>query len=368
MEKKINLKLGFGCMRLPTGPDGKIDTEHAERMVDYAYEHGVNYFDTAWMYHDGESEIFIGKALSKYDRESYWLTSKMPINMIDRAEQVPEIFEKQLEKCGVEYFDNYLVHALNHNSWKKALEFGVVDYLKEQKAKGRIRHLGFSYHDGAEYLEDIISYTDWECVQFQLNYYDINTGDAQQLIDTANRYKVPIIIMEPIRGGFLAKLVPAAIEKITAAYGENKARSLALSYAFEIPGLMVALSGMSDISHVIDNVNTVMDPIPMDEKAAKVIEEVLDDIKNFKTIPCTGCRYCTPCTVGIPIPDVFRAYNDYKLFGNPMRFRSAYDGFEVKPDECIQCGACESQCPQHLGIIELLQEVVKAYEELPKRR
>ncbi len=364
MDKKINYKLGFGCMRLPEGPDGKIDREHAQRMVDYAFENGINYFDTAWMYHNGESEVFIGEALKKYDRESYWLTSKMPMNMLTAKEQVAETFEKQLEKCGVEYFDNYLLHALNHNSWQKVLEWGVVDYIKEQKAKGRIKHIGFSYHDGAEYLEEIISYTDWECVQLQLNYYDMATGDAPELVRIANKYNVPIIIMEPIRGGFLARCVPDAIKKIEAAYGENKAASLALSYAFEIPGLMVALSGMSDMSHVIDNVKTVKDPIPMDDKAKKVIEGVLEDIKSFKTIPCTACRYCTPCTVGIEIPDVFSMYNDYKLFGNKMRFRRSYEELSVKPSECIECSNCESMCPQHLKIIDLLKEVVEAYENL----
>ena len=230
MEKNITCKLGFGCMRLPVNRDGKIDCVLAEKMIDYAYENGINYFDTAWPYHDGESEIFIGKALKKYPRESFWLADKMPMSKIEKKEEVREIFEKQLEKCQVEYFDNYLCHALNKDNWQKVLNFGVLDYLKEQKKLGKIKHLGFSFHDSRDVLKTILDREDWDFVQLQLNYYDVANGDAQQLIDLAAEHNVPIFVMEPIRGGFLARCVPDAITEIENAYGKNSAPALRLCY------------------------------------------------------------------------------------------------------------------------------------------
>ncbi len=364
MDKKITSKLGFGCMRLPTTADGKIDYEHGAKMVDYAYNNGVNYFDTAWNYHNEESELFIGQALKKYPRESFLLASKMPVFKLENTEMTAEVFNKQLEKCQVEYFDNYLCHSMNRDSWQKAKDLKVVEYLQQQKAEGKIKNLGFSFHDSADQLEGILDYTDWDFVQLQLNYYDVATGDAQQLIDICNKRNLPIIVMEPIRGGFLSRCVPDAIEKITAAYGENKASRLALSYVFNIPGVMVTLSGMSCTEHVIDNVNTANDPIPMDEKSDRVIKAVLEDIANFTTVPCTKCRYCMPCPVGIDIPQTFTVYNDYKLFGNVFAFRRDFDKLEVKPGECIACGNCMNACPQRLEIPQLMQTVQEEFDKL----
>lgn len=362
MEKTITSKLGFGCMRLPVGDDGKIERNEAFQMVDYAMANGINYFDTAWPYHSGESELFIGEALKKYDRESFWLVSKMPVFVLDKKEQVPEIFEKQLEKCQVEYFDNYLVHSLNHNTWKKALEYGVVEYLQKQKELGRIRHLGFSFHDSAEYLDEIASYIQWDFVQLQLNYYDMAKGDAKLLIATAKKYNLPIVVMEPVRGGFLAKCVPDAIEKIESAYGKDKAAALAISYAMALPAVKVVLSGMSNMQQLKDNIKTAQNPIKIDDKAKNVIKAVMEDISAYKTVECTKCKYCMPCTVGINIPGVFAAYNDYKLLSNAWRFADAINDMQVKPEECIQCGACERACPQKLPIRKLMEEIDRAYK------
>ncbi len=364
MDKKITSKLGFGCMRLPTTAEGKIDWEKSGEMVDYAYANGVNYFDTAWNYHNEESELFIGAALKKYPRESFWLASKMPVFKLESPEQTAEVFNRQLEKCQVEYFDNYLCHSMNRDSWQKAKDFKVVEYLTEQKKAGKIRNLGFSFHDAADQLEGILDYTDWDFVQLQLNYYDVATGDAQQLIDICNKRNLPIIVMEPIRGGFLSRCVPAAIEKIDGAYGENKASGLALSYVFNIPGVKVTLSGMSCMDHVVDNVNTANNPIPMDEKAEEIIKAVLADINNFVTVPCTKCQYCMPCPVGIDIPKVFEIYNDYKLFGNKFGFRRGFEKLEVKPGECIACGNCMNACPQRLEIPNLMQDVQAEFDKL----
>ena len=364
MLKKSTSLLGFGCMRLPQTTEGKIDYEHAQKMVDYAYENGVNYFDTAWNYHNEESEIFIGQALKKYPRDSFILATKMPVFKLENPEMTATVFNRQLEKCQVEYFDNYLCHSMNRDSWQKAKDFKVVEYLTEQKKLGKIKNLGFSFHDSADQLEGILDYTDWDFVQLQLNYYDVATGDAQQLIDICNKRNIPIIVMEPIRGGFLSRCVPAAIEKIDAAYGENKASSLALSYVFNIPGVAVTLSGMSCMDHVVDNVNTAKNPIAMDEKAKEVIDGVLAEIKAFKTVPCTKCAYCMPCPAGLDIPGIFALYNDFKLFGNKFAFKREMDKLEVKPGNCISCGNCMNACPQRLEIPQLMQEIQTEFDEM----
>lgn len=362
MSKTITSPLGFGCMRLPKNQDGTIDYALGQKMVDYAYENGINYFDTAYNYHGGESEIFIGKALSKYPRESYFLTSKMPVFKLENKEETDKVFNQQLEKCATPYFDNYLVHSLNRDSWKKAVEFGVVEYLFEKKKEGKIKKLGFSFHDSHEVLEPIMAYAPWDFVQFQLNYYDLQVGDARQLMALAEKYKLPIIIMEPVRGGFLAKCVPAAIAEIDKAYGENKAASLALSYAFNLPNVLVTLSGMSDLNQVIDNVATAKNPIPMDDKAKVVIEKVMDAITSFTSIPCTKCSYCMPCPVGLDIPEIFQIFNDFELFGNEMQAKNRLAKLDKKPSDCISCKKCMNACPQRLEIPTFMKEIAAKLE------
>lgn len=362
MEKKITSKLGFGCMRLPKKEDGTIDTVKAEQMVDYAYANGINYFDTAYNYHDGQSEIFIGKALKKYPRESFWLTTKMPVFKLESAEDTDKVFNEQLEKCQVEYFDNYLVHSLNRDSWKKAVDFGVVEYLLQKKKEGKIRHLGFSFHDSHEVLEPIMAYAKWDFVQFQLNYYDMEKTDAPKLMALAKKYNLPIIVMEPVRGGFLAKCVPAAISKIEAAYGEKKAAALALSYAFALDGVMLTLSGMSEPSQVMDNIETAKHPIVIDDKAKGIIAQVMEEINNFITVPCTKCAYCMPCLAGLNIPEIFQLYNTFELFGPILPVRNAIAKMEHKPSECVKCKKCMNACPQRLEIPELMETIAKKME------
>ncbi|MEG1862074.1 MAG: aldo/keto reductase [Oscillospiraceae bacterium] len=364
MSKKITSPLGFGCMRLPKNEDGTIDYVLGQKMVDYAFENGINYFDTAYNYHGGQSEIFIGHALSKYPRESYFLTSKMPVFKLECKEDTDRIFNEQLQKCQTPYFDNYLVHSLNRDSWKKAVDFGVVEYLLQKKKEGKIKNLGFSFHDSHEVLEGIMSYTKWDFVQFQLNYYDLEVGDAKLLMNLADKYKLPMIVMEPVRGGFLAKCVPNAIAAINSSYGENKAAALALSYAFSLPGVMLTLSGMSNLEQVIDNVNTAKHPIPMDEKASGVIAKVMHEITSFTSVPCTKCSYCMPCPVGLDIPEIFRIFNDFELFGDKMDAKSALNKLTKKPSDCIGCKKCMNACPQRLEIPDLMKSIAAKLENL----
>ncbi len=363
--KKITSPLGFGLMRLPTLDDGKIDYDHAQKMVDYAMANGVNYFDTADPYHGGESENFAGVALSKYDRESYFLTTKMPVWKVEKKEDAIAIFENQLKKCQTEYFDYYLVHAVDAAKFNKAVKDGVVEYLKAQKEAGKIKNLGFSFHGNANELEEIISYTKWDFVQLQINYYDVAEKDAPILLKTANSHNVPIIVMEPIRGGFLAKNVPNGIELIKNAYnGEVSPACLALSYCFDTNGVFLSLSGMSTMEQLVENIKTVQNPVPNDEKREKLISDVMNEINSFVSITCTKCEYCIPCPMNINIPEVFTTYNNYKLFQNPNQAKGAIAKFEASPSACVECGACEGHCPQNLEIIKLLKEVNKEFEAL----
>ncbi len=363
--KKITSPLGFGLMRLPLLEDGKIDYVHAGKMVDYAIKNGVNYFDTADPYHGGESENFAGEILSKYDRESYFLATKMPVWKVEKLEDAISIFENQLKKCKTDYFDYYLVHALNLERFNNAIKFDVIKYLKEQKENGKIKNLGFSFHAPSLDLEEIISYTNWDFVQLQLNYYDILNGDSKILLDTANKYNVPIIVMEPVRGGFLAKNVPNGIELIKNAYNnEYSAAALALSYCFSLKGVFVSLSGMSNFEQIEENIKTANNPIPNDEKREKLIKEVMDEINNFVSIPCTKCEYCLPCPMSINIPEVFTIYNNYKLIGNKHQTKTKLATLEAQADVCIECQKCEGDCPQDLKIIDLLKTVSKEFETL----
>ncbi len=363
--KKITSILGFGLMRLPTLENGKIDYEHGEKMVKYAMDNGVNYFDTADPYHQGESEIFAGEVLSKYDRESYFLTTKMPVWKVEKPSDVKEIFQNQLKKCKTDYFDYYLVHAVNKEKFDKAVSDEVVSFLQKEKEKGTIRNLGFSFHGPAQELDYIISYTDWDFVQLQLNYYDVMSQDAQILIDTAVKHKTPVIVMEPIRGGFLHNCVPNAVDIIKNTYGdENKTSALALSYCFDLPNVFMVLSGMSEMQHIIENINTAKQPIKNDELRSDVIKKVMHEITSFTSVACTKCEYCLPCPVGINIPEAFMVYNDYMLFKNKLSTNQKLAKLEVKPAECIACGQCESHCPQNLKIADLMQELTKEFNRL----
>ncbi len=363
--KKITLPLGFGLMRLPTLEDGKIDYDHAQKMVDYAMANGLNYFDTADPYHGGESENFAGVALSKYDRESYLLTTKMPVWKVEKQEDAIAIFENQLKKCKTEYFDYYLVHAVDATKFKKAVKDGVVEYLKEQKANGKIKNLGFSFHGPATELEEIISYTNWDFVQLQINYYDVSVKDAPILLKTANSHNVPIIVMEPVRGGFLARNVPNGIELIKKAYNDEVSPAgLALSYCFDTKGVFLTLSGMSNMEQIEENIRVAKNPVVNDEKREKLIENVMNEINNFVTITCTKCEYCIPCPVNINIPEVFTTYNDFKLFQSAAQAKGAVAKFEASPADCIECKKCEGHCPQNLKIVDLLKTVNAEFEAL----
>lgn len=353
--------LGFGCMRLPLLESGKpdIDVPFATKMIDYAIEHGVNYFDTAYPYHQGMSETFIGEALKKYPRESFYLADKMPSWLIKSAEDAKRIFFEQLEKCQVEYFDYYLCHALSRDSFKAYLIPGVMDFLYLMKKEGRIRHLGFSFHDTPDILDQIIHTYEWDFVQLQLNYLDWDFQDAKKQYEIVRDYGVPVIVMEPVRGGTLATLSPSAQAVFQSANPDASLASWAIRYAASKESVMVVLSGMSNEVHTEDNIKTMTNFKEISTKEQEQIDEALKAYLDSKTIPCTACQYCMPCPEGVEIPNIFKIYNHYAIGKNKHKLINDYLalGEYSLASACIACGKCMDHCPQKIEIPTRMSEI-----------
>lgn len=359
-DDKVSL-LGFGCMRLPKIDPEKsdIDKEKAQQMIDYAYEHGVNYFDTAYPYHEGKSELFIGEALKKYPRESYHLVSKMPVWLVEKPEDTLKYFEEQLKKCQTEYFDYYLCHALNHDRLEIIKKNGIFDTLKKEKEAGRIKHLGFSFHGTIEMLEEIVKAFDWDFTQIQLNYYDWDMQNAKREYEILEENGLPVIVMEPVRGGALNTLCPEGIKMLKEADAEATPASWAIRFAASLPNVLTVLSGMTTMEHVKDNVHTMMDFKPLTEGERELLFKVADVYKKSKTVPCTGCRYCMDCPAGVDIPAVFKVYNGYAVTEDKAQFLADYDalGDSKQAHHCVACRKCCSQCPQSIDIPARMEEI-----------
>ena len=361
--KKISL-LGFGAMRFPTfEQDGNrvVDFPETERIVDRAIEAGVNYFDTAYPYHRGESERIIGKILSKYPRESYYLADKFPGHQIMSEYDVKGIFEEQLEKCGVDYFDFYLLHNLAETTLEtyKDERWGIVDYLLEEKKKGRIKHLGFSSHATVEGLEEILKIfgDKLEFCQIQLNYLDYTLQRANEKLELLKKYNMPVIVMEPVRGGKLANVNPGAEALLKARRPEESVASWCFRWLERFPEIITVLSGMSNMAQVEDNLKTYSGGEPVTESECELIAELAEAMK--KSVPCTSCRYCTDgCPAGLDIPELISVYNDLafqKSSNTAMRVEFLPD--DKKPSACIGCGKCSEICPQKIDIPKTLSSL-----------
>ena len=365
-KEKVSL-LGFGCMRLPRlYPDKpEIDTELGQRMVDYAYSHGVNYFDTAYPYHEGLSEPFIGAALSKYPRESYNLVTKLPTWLINGEADIEHYFNEQLQKCGVDYFDFYLVHSLNAERFETVQKLHIFENLCELKAKGKIRHIGFSFHDKPDVLERILAAHDWEFAQIQLNYLDWELQDARRQYELIEQKGIQCTIMEPVRGGMLATLTPEAVDCFQQANPNVSTASWAIRYAASLPNVLTVLSGMTNFDHVTDNVATMEAFRPLSQQEREVIDHALAAYRKAVTIPCTGCRYCMDCPAGVSIPDVFAAYNRYATSKSRSMFEELYHALDAgqRADNCVACGTCLSKCPQHIDIPKHMKEIAALAEK-----
>ena len=352
-------RLGFGCMRFPTDAQGAIDEERAMAMLDTAYQAGVNYFDTAYFYHDGKSEPFLGRALSRYPRESFHLATKMPLLEALTLERAKEIFEGQLEKLQTEYFDFYLLHAVSGKRYDEVKKEGIVDYLLEQQKNGRIRHFGFSFHDNYEAFERILCDRDWDFCQIQLNYMDTQSQQGIRGYELCCERGVPVVVMEPVKGGSLATLSEDIVSIFKAERPQASAASWAMRWVGSLDNCRVILSGMSDEEQVADNLRTFDCFEPLDEAEQQVIERVREAIRARVFVGCTSCKYCMPCPAGVNIPRNFRMMNAYAMYSNENSRR--YTWQDMKETEragaCVGCGKCEEVCPQQLPIREKLAQI-----------
>ena len=349
-------RLGMGNMRLPTTePGGPIDREKAQAIIDHVIAQGVNYFDTAYMYHGGQSEIFLAEALKKYPRESYYLADKMPSSALQDRKRTPrEVFEEQLQKCQVDYFDFYLLHNVSEASVDLFMdeEIGVIPYLLEEKKAGRIRHLGFSSHSTPATLKKFLDkYDFFEFVQIQLNYLDWTLQDAKSQYEIITEYGVPVWVMEPCRGGRLASLTPEADALLKAARPDLSVASWAFRWLQGLDNVQVVLSGMTQMDQAEDNLATFSKLQPLSEEEQKVLAEALDILQKAVFIPCTKCHYCDGCPKGLDIPKLLHMYNAYRLNPGPGgKFSYQRLPEAERADQCIHCGRCIAKCPQHIDI------------------
>ncbi len=363
-------KLGFGLMRLPE-KDGKIDMDQVCQMVDAYMESGMNYFDTAYVYHGGMSECVVKDALvARYPREAFTVATKLPAWVLEKKEDVDKVFNEQLERTGAGYIDFYLLHSLESgDNYEKHEKFGSFDWAKKKKEEGLIRHFGFSFHGSPELLEEILDkHPEVEFVQIQLNYADWTNPVVQsgRLYEILRKREIPMIIMEPVKGGTLANPTPE-LEKMFKDYAPNaSAASWALRFVGSLDGVATILSGMSTMEQMQDNINTFRDFKPLNEEEQAIIDRVVAKMLDLDQVACTGCRYCVDgCPAGIKIPDLFRALNTARLYpsdNRPHFFYGNVTSDSGKAKDCVACGQCESVCPQHLPIIELMQEVSGVFD------
>ena len=357
--------LGMGAMRLPVidGNDAAIDVKTTEEMVAYAMEHGINYYDTAWGYHNGNSETVIGNALKRYPRDSFFLTTKFPGYDLSNMDKVETIFEEQLKKCQTDYFDFYLFHNVCEMNIDAYLEpkYGIYDYLMEQKRNGRIRHLGFSAHGNYDTISRFLKAygKDMEFCQIQLNYLDWTFQDGREKVELLKEYNIPVWVMEPLRGGKLASLSPENEEKLKVLRPEESIPAWAFRFLQSIPEVTVTLSGMSDMTQLQENIRTFEEDKPLSDKEMETLLKIADDMLGKKTLPCTACHYCVShCPQGLDIPELLNLYNEHVFteggFIAPMAL-SSYPN-DKKPDACIGCRSCEAVCPQQIKISEAMAD------------
>ena len=355
--------LGMGAMRLPVmdGDDGRIDEQAAFDMVDYAFEQGINYYDTAWGYHNGQSELVMGRALKRYPREKFYLATKFPGYDLANMDKVKEIFEKQLEKCQVEYFDFYLFHNVCEMNIDAYLDekYGIFDYLVKQKKAGRIRHLGFSAHGSYEVMERFLKAygQEMEFCQIQLNYMDWEFQDAKKKAELLSRYHLPVWVMEPLRGGRLAKLSQEDEEKLKALRPDETIPAWAFRFLQSIPQVTMVLSGMSNMEQLKENIRTFQEEKPLTDQEKKELLEIADQIVKKSGVPCTACHYCVShCPQGLDIPRLLALYNEHRVTGGgfiaPMALSALPE--DQRPGACIGCRSCEAVCPQQIHVSEVM--------------
>ena len=345
--------LGFGLMRLPKiRPDADdIDYETAATMFRRAIDAGITYFDTAYMYHGGRSETCAGDLLTAFPRDAYTLADKMPVGMLKDEADIDRIFQDQLAKTHAGHFDFYLLHALSRDGWARARALRVVEYLERKKAEGVIRRLGFSFHDSPEALREILDARRWDFVQIQLNYYDWDSAcRSREQYEMLAAEGIPVVVMEPVRGGALANLDAEGNRILRNAAPDASIASWALRFAASLPGVAVVLSGMSTPAQLEDNLATFSPLTPLSGDERETLRRALDAFRRNVTVNCTGCRYCVPCPSGVPIPDIFALANRRHRDHDDAAFRRDYDALPVNASACVKCWKCAAKCPQHIHI------------------
>lgn len=363
--------LGLGTMRLPLidGDNSQIDEQATAEMVDDAMEHGINYYDTAWGYHNGNSEIVMGKVLSAHPRDSFYLASKFPGYAEENFKKIEEIFEKQLEKCGVDYFDFYLFHSVTEENIDGYLnrDYGLLEYLLKQKELGRIRHLGFSAHADCTVMRRFLeAYGEHiEFCQLQINYLDWTYQKAKEKVELLQEYEIPVWIMEPLRGGKLAALSVEAEKELSELRPDENIPAWAFRFLQTIPNVKIILSGMSNFAQLKENIETFEEDKPLNEKEMQVILRIADGMMG-RMIPCTACRYCTThCPKQLDIPELLEIYNNNSFAGLEKIPQASLKNVakEKWPSECVGCRSCEKVCPQQIKISEVMKEFAGKVQE-----
>ncbi len=362
-DAQISL-LGLGTMRLPCKTAIKreanplIDYAQGQRLVDYAYQNGVNYFDTAYMYHVGKSEKFIGTALKKYPRESYYLADKLPIWMCPKKNDMQKVFSKQLERTGAGYFDFYLLHSLNKENFDKCEKFGAYEFIQKKREEGKIKNIGFSFHGTIDDLKRIVASHKWDFAQIQMNYYDWKNQDAKTQYQILTDAGIPVIVMEPVRGGRLAQVSDEIAQMFKKAKPDASIASWAISFAASHKNVLTVLSGMNSLEQLEDNIASLTDFKEFTESEYKICENACSMLNKNDVIACTGCDYCADCPKGIKISSVFSVYNKVKTNElTPQQGREEYAKIDTAADACVKCKKCMQHCPQSIKIPDMLEKI-----------
>lgn len=360
-------RLGLGNMRLPCKTPIKreanplIDYNKAQELVDMAYENGVNYFDTAYMYHAGKSEKFIGQALKKYPRESYYLADKLPIWMCKKPADMQKIFDKQLQRTGIDCFDFYLLHSLDKGNFEKCEKYGAYDFLLEKQKQGLIKNIGFSFHGTIDDLKTIVAAHHWDFAQIQMNYLDWKNQDAKTQYEILTEAGIPVIVMEPVRGGKLAD-VPKRVEELFKNNAPDKSiASWAIRFCATHDNVLTILSGMNAKEQMLDNLQSLTDFVPMTDVELKICQNAASIINESEIIPCTGCDYCADCPKSVKISTIFDVYNKLKTGEyTAEQAKEKYAQIDVNHTQCVACGKCKEHCPQSIDIPKMLSETISS--------
>ena len=356
-------RLGFGAMRLPMNEDESINYEKASALFDYALKNGVNYFDTAFGYHNGKSAEFVGKCLSKYDRKSYFLANKMPAWNLKEKGDLERIFAKQLSDLQTDYIDFYLLHSMTPDTFKTFKAMGAYEFCKKKKEEGVIKYLGFSFHGTPELLKELLDYAEWDFVQIQFNYLDYFSANAKLEYDMITSKGIPVIVMEPVRGGKLADIPQRARAELDKTDKSMTNAEWALRFVKSFDNVVTVLSGMSNDAQVKENIEIFATEKPFDKTHIDTLYKAANEMRRIETIPCTACNYCTEvCPTGIKIPQIFAMYNKYLEDKNMAKFKEDYAASCIsgqRAADCIACEVCVEKCPQSIAIPDILKLMPK---------